>query len=125
VTQVQIIREIKWATSTCTLSFNTFGIWVNTNESNGGGGGGGGSMDGTDINACCASVSNGLLATVDDFGKLNLYAYPCASAKGAEKKTYQGHSSHVTNVTFVNGDTRLITCGGNDMAVFQWAIVKE
>ena len=82
-------------------------------------------MDGTDINACCASVKNSLLTTVDDFGKLNLYAYPCSSAKGAEKRSYQGHSSHVTNVTFVNGDTRIITCGGNDMAVLQWAIVRE
>lgn len=81
--------------------------------------------DGTDINACAkiGSDSGGLLASVDDFGKVNLYAYPCNAPK-AEKRVYQGHSSHVTNLTFVN-NTRLITTGGSDMAIFQWAITNE
>ena len=57
------------------------------------------SLDGTDINAC--ANMGGLLASVDDFGKVNLYTYPCNGTK-AEKRVYHGHSSHVTNLTFVN-----------------------
>jgi microtubule-associated protein-like 1/2 len=124
ITQVQLVREIKWASHTCTISFSTFGIWnstdINANPTTG-------SpiplsIDGTDINACYASTKNGLLATVDDFGKLNLFVFPCSSPK-TEKRVYQGHSSHVTNVAFVNNETRLISVGGNDMAVFQWTII--
>lgn len=59
------IRELEWATSTCTLSFNCAGIWPE-------------GADGTDINACCRSHNlKQLVATADDFGKVNLYKYPC------------------------------------------------
>lgn len=78
-------------------------------------------MDGTDINAIAISKKRGLCAYVDDFGHVNVMAYPAASLK-AEKLSYSGHSSHVTNVAFVNDSSRLVTCGGNDMSVFQWAI---
>ena len=125
VTNAPKIRELKWATHTCTLSFNTLGIWNsyvvsevsgahNFHET----------VDGTDINACYASPENNLLVTVDDFGKVNLFRYPCNGSKG-EKRVYLGHCSHVTNVTFINNETRLITVGGNDMGIFQWAVIKE
>ncbi len=123
---MQQIREINFKTNSCTLSFNTLGIWnsndvLATNLNNGLTSTQ--SYDGTDINACASSISNNILASVDDFGKVNLYSYPC-SATSSEKRVYNGHSSHVTNVTFVN-DTRLITTGGNDMAIFQWAVINE
>lgn len=105
------IKDIKWATNTCTLSVNTIGIWNSA-------------IDGTDINACCVAKSKQLLASVDDFGKVNLLKYPCVSFK-AQKKSFAGHSSHVTNITFLNNDSRLISVGGNDMAVFQWMIRTE
>jgi len=37
--------------------------------------------DGTDINACCRSHSQQLLASADDFGKVNLYEYPTCQPK--------------------------------------------
>ena len=122
ITQVQQIREIKWENNSCILSFNTLGIWNSSDVANSSGGST--SMDGTDINGCYGSSANNLLATVDDFGKLNLFTYPCGSFK-AEKRVYNGHSSHVTNVTFVNNDSRIVTTGGNDMSVFQWTINTE
>lgn len=36
---------------------------------------------------------------------------------------YGGHSSHVTNVTFLHDDSRLISIGGKDTSVLQWEIV--
>lgn len=124
VTQVQQIREISYHTNNCTISLNTLGIWNSTDVVvTNGEASSPRSYDGTDVNACAKSDSNNLLATVDDFGKVNLYAYPCNACK-SEKRVYSGHSSHVTNVTFLN-DTRLITTGGNDMAIFQWAVVNE
>ena len=81
-------------------------------------------MDGTDINACYASRKKGLVVSVDDFGRLNLFKYPCNSFS-AEKKVYTGHSSHVTNVTMVANETSVISTGGNDTAVFQWSVMME
>ena len=34
--------------------------------------------DGTDVNACSVSHKLNLIATADDFGKVNLYKYPCS-----------------------------------------------
>ena len=33
-----------------------------------------------------------------------------------------GHSSHVTNVRFLDNDNYFISVGGNDKCVFQWRI---
>lgn len=41
-----------------------------------------------------------MLAVADDFGRVQLWPYPCASNKCFDK-TYRGHSSHVTNVRYV------------------------
>lgn len=111
VTQVQQLRDLIFASNTCVLSLNTLGIWHN-------------GYDGTDVNASAASFSSKLLCCVDDSGKVNLFTYPCNATK-AEKRSYHGHSSHVTNVTFINNDSRLITTGGNDMAILQWSIINE
>jgi microtubule-associated protein-like 1/2 len=35
---------------------------------------------------------------------------------------YGGHSSHVTNVSFLHDDSRLISTGGRDTSVMQWAL---
>lgn len=57
------MRDIEWATNTCTITFNTVGIWPEN-------------ADGTDVNTCDRSRNSKLLATGDDFGKVKLYSYP-------------------------------------------------
>ncbi|KAK9511688.1 hypothetical protein O3M35_000303 [Rhynocoris fuscipes] len=109
VTQSSKMRDIEWATHNCTLTFTSVGIWPET-------------ADGTDVNACCVSNSKALLATADDFAKVKLYAYPTIQPKSV-CHTYGGHSSHVTNVTFLSDDTRLISIGGKDTSVLQWKVV--
>lgn len=36
---------------------------------------------------------------------------------------YSGHSSPVTTVSFLHDDTRVISSGGRDAAIIQWAVV--
>lgn len=127
VTHAQQIRNIEWASNNCTLSPNTFGIWASIDTESQSPSSNKQisiSLDGTDINSSCVSNSKLFLATGDDFGRLNLYAYPCNTSK-CEKRSYHGHSSHVTNVRFVNNDTRLISVGGNDMSIFEWSLINE
>ena len=88
-----------------------------------------GSMDGTDINAVHQSHSGRLLATADDFGKVNVFRFPAIKEGGAEHDKYSGHSSHVTSVRWVSlgtdragvpSDDYLLSIGGEDKCVFQW-----
>ncbi|XP_013881874.1 echinoderm microtubule-associated protein-like 2 [Austrofundulus limnaeus] len=108
VTNMDTVRSLEWATSTCTLSFNTFGIWPD-------------GADGTDINAVCRSHDGSLLASADDFGKVHLFSFPCCQPR-APSHEYGGHSSHVTNVAFLHDDTHLISTGGKDTSILQWGV---
>lgn len=103
------VRDVIWKSTTCALSFSSCGIWPE-------------GADGTDINACTRSHDNRYLVSADDFGKVNLFNYPCYHPKSASMQ-HAGHSSHVTNVTFLPGDQTLISVGGKDASVMQWKFV--
>uniref|UniRef100_H3DIX5 EMAP like 1 n=1 Tax=Tetraodon nigroviridis TaxID=99883 RepID=H3DIX5_TETNG len=109
VASVETTRDIEWATYTCPLGFHVFGLWPD-------------GSDGTDVNAVCRSHDKSLLATGDDFGKVHLFSYPCSQFR-APSHLYNGHSSHVTNVSFLQDDSFLVSVGGKDMSVMQWRIV--
>ncbi|KAL6115722.1 eml2 [Pungitius sinensis] len=108
VTNMDIVRNQQWATYTCTLSFNTFGVWPD-------------GADGTDINAVCRSHGGSLLASADDFGKVHLFSFPCSQPR-APSHEGSGHSSHVTNVAFLHDDSNLLSTGGKDTSILQWAV---
>eukprot|EP00066_Takifugu_rubripes_P026673 XP_011615939.1 PREDICTED: echinoderm microtubule-associated protein-like 1 isoform X5 [Takifugu rubripes] len=109
VVSVETTRDIDWATYTCPLGFQVFGLWPD-------------GSDGTDVNAVCRSHGKSLLVTGDDFGKVHLFTYPCSQFR-APSHLYSGHSSHVTNVSFLYDDSYLVSIGGKDMSVMQWRIV--
>ncbi|XP_042202128.1 echinoderm microtubule-associated protein-like 2 isoform X2 [Callorhinchus milii] len=109
VTSADQVRSVQWVSSTCALGFQVFGVWPE-------------GADGTDINAICRSADDQLLATADDFGKVNLFSFPCSHPR-APSHSYGGHSSHVTNVTFLHGDAQLVSIGGKDTSVIQWGVV--
>ncbi|CAL7950216.1 unnamed protein product [Xylocopa violacea] len=108
IPQPSMMRDMGWASHTCVISFETIGIWPE-------------GADGTDVNNCTRSSDSKLLATGDDFGKVKLFSYPACQPKSL-CHTYGGHSSHVTNVSFLQDDTRLISTGGSDTSVLQWIV---
>lgn len=123
------LRDCVWASNTCTLTFQTLGIWPEN-------------ADGTDVNTASTTSDAKIIATGDDWGKVKLYQYPAAQPKvsGQEEEgrvsvlmmnysllqslahVYNGHSSHVTSVEFLHDDTRLISTGGSDTSVMQWVL---
>ncbi|XP_019627498.1 PREDICTED: echinoderm microtubule-associated protein-like 2 isoform X4 [Branchiostoma belcheri] len=103
------LRDVEWATATCTLNFQVFGMWPE-------------GSDGTDINGSTCSKSGKLLANADDFGKVNLFNYPCSQPR-SPAHSYPGHSSHVTTVDFLHDDSTLLSTGGKDNSIFQWKVV--
>lgn len=60
-------------------------------------------MTGSDVNAVDRSPSGDLIASADDFGKVNLLRYPAIGTgpTGDQKVEYSGHSSHVTCVRWL------------------------
>jgi microtubule-associated protein-like 1/2 len=103
------MKDTKWSSWNCILGFPLAGIWSE-------------GADGTDINAVDRDGAQNLVATADDFGRVNLFSWPCFHAK-SECNTGRGHSSHVTCVRFLSDDLTLMSTGGKDTAIMQWGIV--
>ncbi|XP_028046365.1 echinoderm microtubule-associated protein-like 2 isoform X8 [Monomorium pharaonis] len=108
IPQSSMLRNVDWATHSCVISFETIGIWPE-------------GADGTDVNNCTRSGDGKLLATGDDFGKVKLFSHPVCQPKSLYH-SYGGHSSHVTNVSFLQDDSRLVSTGGADTSVLQWIV---
>jgi len=106
-TSASALRDTKWSTQTCTFGWPVQGIFD-------------GGQDGSDVNCVDVNASHTLVATGDDNGDVNLYRYP--ALKGNKKTSYGGHSSHVPTVRFTPDEKWLISTGGHDLAVMQWAI---
>ena len=56
--------------------------------------------DGTDINALDVCNEQGVVATADDSGFLNILNFP-AVVQEAPRRAYGGHSSFVQNIRFL------------------------
>ncbi|XP_054153345.1 echinoderm microtubule-associated protein-like 2 isoform X2 [Oppia nitens] len=105
---MSIARDLDWQSHNSVLGFNVLGIWPEN-------------ADGSDVNTCDRSHSGRLLATGDDFGKINVYSYPAPQPK-CLNHSYGGHSGHLTGVRFMADDSRLISIGGRDSTVMQWTV---
>lgn len=106
VTSAATFRDERWHTMTSTLDWPVQGIWEPES-------------DGTDVNAVDRSRNAKFLVTGDDFGKVNLFQFPCALEK-ASSVELRGHASHVTNVRWAVDDAYVVSVGGNDRCVFVW-----
>merc|ERR1712152_135463 len=78
--------------------------------------------DGTDLNDATCTSDNKLIVSGDDYGVVRLHNYPAIDPSACYE--YRGHAEFVVGVEFLRDDSQLITCGGNDMAIFQWKLIK-
>ncbi|XP_055623967.1 echinoderm microtubule-associated protein-like 2 isoform X2 [Toxorhynchites rutilus septentrionalis] len=109
ITSHATVRNLEWATQSCSICFETVGIWPEN-------------FDGTDINSVCKDGEEQFLVTADDTGKVRLFSYPASQPKSLSH-SYRGHSSHVTTVKFMFDGVRLLSGGGLDTSVLQWRVV--
>ena len=105
------LKDVEWATFTCTLGWPVQGIWSDMN-------------DGVRYNAVDRNNSETLVATADNFGHIKVYRYPCLTKDAAHAKG-TGHSANVQNLKFNKSDEFLVSIGGKDRAVLQWRVVKS
>jgi hypothetical protein len=112
-----MFKNEEWQTWTVPLGWPVQGIWPEC-------------ADGTDINSvdrsnrACPGKDYLMVATADDWGKVNVLRYPSLK-KGSRPVQGRGHSSHVTKVKWTADDDRLITTGGEDQCVMQWLVQPE
>jgi len=102
------LKDVKWATQTCVLGWPVQGIFEP-------------SQDGSDINSCDTSRTQSLVVTGDDNGNVNLFRYPVM--KGNKSSSSHAHSSHVVRVRFTQDERYVLSTGGHDLSVMQWAVV--
>jgi len=102
------LKDVEWNSQTCKMGWGVRGIWET-------------GMDGSDINNCDRSPNGELIASADDWGRVNLYNYPVGEEN--EKSSFLGHSSHVVDAKFTKDSQHVISVGGNDKTILQWKIV--
>ena len=107
-------RDLAWATFSVTLGWHCQGIFRTR-------------ADGTGVHCVDRSPDGTLLATVDDFGIVNLLRYPCvqAQAKGKPNRAeFYGHASAALACRWAVGTDgkgeSLLSVGGLDLTLFQW-----
>ena len=111
ITKISSMRDVEWATWTCVLGWPVQGVWPEC-------------ASGDDINACDVDKTKQYLVTSDDYGKVKLFRYPSPIERAAFLQ-YNGHSSHVTCVRFMNDNRHVISVGGLDKAVFQFKFITN
>ncbi len=79
------------------------------------------SQNGFSIKSVNIAGARDLLVTGEDSKTVNLWRCP-ANAEGNAFASYAGHASFVTAVRFTADDARVLSCGGNDKCIFQWAV---
>jgi len=101
--------ETKWADDPLIAGWDTQGLYQP-------------GWDGTDLNDATVTSDNKLIASGDDYGCVRLHNYPAIDPSACLE--YRGHAEFVVGVEWLRDDSQLITCGGNDQAIFQWDLVK-
>jgi len=114
--QESTVVDSEWHSWSCILGWPVVGVFRE-------------GADGTDVNSCHISDAkdeNGyrVVASSDDFGKVNLFRYPALKPR-CPIKSFDGHSSHVTRVRFSHDGSYVFSTGGNDLSLFQWRHVPE
>ena len=109
------LRDQEWATNTCSMSWATQGVWP-------------AHKDGTIVEACDANLYRGgdgtIVAAGDNFGRINLYRYPCTSSFACSKK-YRATASAITRLRFCAGDSLVVNLGGFDRTIYQWTHKRD
>jgi WD40 repeat protein len=99
------VKDVKWYTWTCTFGPPVQGTTTNS--------------DGKHLLSACRSRNQTLVATSDEFGRVNLFRYPCIDQK-SNPKSYKGHCSGVTKVRFLDNDNYCVSTGGHDKSIILW-----
>lgn len=112
-TKYVTLRDILWATHTCTLAWGTQGAHTRSVTAVDLAGAG----DEFDLNSP-------MLAVADEFGTIDLCRYPLL-AENSSRHVYPAHARAVATVLFAARETRLLSCGRHDRTILQWRCLAQ
>lgn len=108
IKNIQSLRDLSWATSTCTLTWATQGVWI---------------LDAASspirVHSCCCVPEVDDLVMGDNQGRVNLFRYPAVSSD-TPYLSYIGHSHPVAKVRVSANKRYVISIGGNDRTILLW-----
>ena len=102
-----VVADAAWATFTSPLGWAAQGVLPKLS-------------DGSDVASAHRSPDGTLLATSDDFRKVNLFRCPCGGF--AAPRAAAAHAAHVPLVRFTADGAHLISVGGPDLTTAVWRI---
>ncbi|CAE1225149.1 EML1_2 [Acanthosepion pharaonis] len=112
VKSARVMRDVDWASHTCTLAFTHLGAWSN--------------LDSNEILTtvgCFTGKTTNYLCAGDNKGRLRLYKYPCSCYKAKFNEEKQCSSSLI-NIQTLDSNGGLLS-SGTDASLMQWAIESD
>ena len=106
------LKDAQWSSVTTPLGWGVKGFWPKNVKQN------------VDINSCARSLDGNEIASLDNYGRLKLWRYPCHSENPGHI-TYRGHSIKGGKLAWCADDSHLLSVGANDRCIFQWKHQKE
>ena len=106
------LKDASWSTVNTPLGWGVKGFWPKNNP------------EGLDVQACDRSKGQGEIASIDNFGRLKLWRYPC-HADNPGHLSYRGHSYNGGNVKWMADDAYVLSMGATDRCIFQWKVNRE
>ena len=100
------LKDVDWATITCTLGWAVQGIWP-----------AGGALE--DVPACARSGRRDILAALDDWGAVRLFRCPSDVGR-ADYTAFLAHGPRPAAVSFTFNDEYVLSYGAGDRTVAQW-----
>jgi microtubule-associated protein-like 6 len=119
ITTPSSMRDVTWATQTCTLGWSTQGLHAppNTDISK--------SVN-VNINCVDRSPQGNILASGDDSRGMRICRFPALLNHGLQppQKVYRAHSHPVSKVRFGFDGNFVISVGGADKTIVQWEVKR-
>ena len=105
---IDLIRDLDWATADCTVQWASLGTWGET-------------ADSPDPSTAAVSRTKEVVGVGDTWGRVRLFSWPAGQPKSLSH-TYTGHSSQVSAICWTQDGNKLLSVGGRDTAVLQWSL---
>ncbi|GMI46711.1 hypothetical protein TrCOL_g1657 [Triparma columacea] len=106
------LKDVSWGTVTTPLGWGVKGFWPKNLK------------EGVDILACDRSRGGNEVASIDNFGRLKVWRYPCHS-ENPGCLAYRGHGWKGGGVKWLPKDSHLVSLGARDRCIFQWKVREE
>jgi WD40 repeat protein len=105
-----LVRDARWSQQSCVLGFAVQGVLEN------------GESEGYLVNTLEVSPSRAFVVSGDDAGQVQLYRFPVL-ARGHQSQSVHSHASNVAAVRWSVDEKYVLSVGGHDNAICQFAVV--